>query len=777
MTANRSSSITNADKATIAKAIEGVRVVVADAALLDEMANLPSAYQTQTRADDLAVFQYTSGTTRELPAAVKHSHRALVTLMFAALYGTGIRPGDEFFCPSSPAWGHGLWHGTLAPLALGVTTGTFAGRFDAVRLMKALQNYRITNLSAAATHYRMMKNSGKAKEFAFSIKKLSYTGEPIDPATLEFIDQTFHVPACSMYGTTEIGVVLVNYPGASDYLVKPGSLGKPVPGLKLQVQKPDGTPAEPGEVGELMLWRRNGWETTKDLARIDDDGYFYHCGRADDAIISAGWTMSAVEVESTLLKHPDVTEAAAIGVPDATRGQVVKAFIVTTRSPNDDFVEELKTFTRERLSQHEFPRHIAFVSELPKTPAGKVNRKVLRDREGAQGLAANNSMGVRMPERPATDRFPKITEEGLDQLRKRLGVRITDTVEPWNHEATRDGIRHYAHGIGDDNPLWTDPAYAEKTKFGTIVALPSFLFSTSRIASGYCGGLAGVHAMWAGADWTWHGTVLRGDVISTQAYLKDLVEHQTRFAGRAFQQIYHTDFFNQHGDKVAECDSWVFRTDRDEARERGTKYTDVRGRVEPFAPEQLAEFYKLYETEKIRGATPRYWEDVQEGETIPRMMKGPMTVTGFIAYAQGWGGLYIRANKLAWQLQSQHPGLGIKNRFNVPDCPERVHWDEAFALEVGAPGAYDYGPERCSWLTHHITNWMGDNGFLQKSQCQIRRHNPDGDVLFIDGIVRRKFVENGKHLVEIGQTAKTHRGELSASGVAVVELPVRPCGR
>jgi acetyl-CoA synthetase len=324
-----------------------------------------------------------------LPAAVKHSHRTLVTLMFAALYGTGIRPGDRFFCPSSPAWGHGLWHGTLAPLGLGVTTGTFAGRFDAVRLMKGLQDYRITNLSAAATHYRMMKNSGKAQDFAFSIGKLSYTGEPIDPATLEFIDQTFHVPACSMYGTTEIGVVLVNYPGASDYVVKPGSLGKPVPGLKLQVQKPDGTAAEPGVVGELMLWRRNKWETTKDLARIDADGYFYHAGRADDVIISAGWTMSAVEIENTMLKHPDVREVAIIGVPDATRGQVAKAFIVSGRSPSDDFVEELKTFTRERLSQHEFPRHIAFVSELPKTPAGKVHRKVLRDREAA--IATSNT--------------------------------------------------------------------------------------------------------------------------------------------------------------------------------------------------------------------------------------------------------------------------------------------------------------------------------------------------------------------------------------------------
>jgi acetyl-CoA synthetase len=382
--------ITNAEKRETAGQVEGLRVIVADAALLEEIERFPVAYKTATRAEDMAVFQYTSGTTRELPAAVKHSHRTLVTLMFAALYGTGIRPGDEFFCPSSPAWGHGLWHGTLAPLALGVTTGTFAGRFDAVRLMKGLEDYEITNLSAAATHYRMMKNSGKARDFSFAIKKLSYTGEPIDTKTLEFIDETFRVPACSMYGTTEVGVVLVNYPGAGDYVVKPGSLGKPVPGLKLEVQKPDGAPAEPGVVGELMLWRRNRWETTKDLARIDEDGYFYHAGRADDVIISAGWTMSAVEIENTLLKHPDVREAAVIAVPDATRGQVAKAFIVSGRSPGEEFVEELKNFTRERLSRHEYPRHVAFVDELPKTPAGKVHRKTLRDREAAAAAATSH---------------------------------------------------------------------------------------------------------------------------------------------------------------------------------------------------------------------------------------------------------------------------------------------------------------------------------------------------------------------------------------------------
>jgi acyl dehydratase len=370
--------------------------------------------------------------------------------------------------------------------------------------------------------------------------------------------------------------------------------------------------------------------------------------------------------------------------------------------------------------------------------------------------------------------FPKITESGLDELRQRLGVKITQMAEPWCFEATRDNIRHYAHGIGDDNPLWCDPEYAAKSHYGGIVALPSFLFSTSRIVSGYVGGLPGVHAMWSGSDWTWHKPVRRNDEIHTEAHLKDLVEHQTRFAGRAVQQIYHVDFFNQQGDKVAEADSWCFRTERDHAREQGTKYKDVRSR-EPrrYTDEELGEAYKLYRGEEVRGATPRYWEDVKEGEDLPTMFKGPMTVTGFIAYAQGWGGLYIKANKMAWKLIDAHPGVGIKNRFGIPDVPERVHWEEDFALEVGAPGAYDYGPERTSWLTHHLTNWMGDTGFLHKASCKIRRHNPEGDMLFIKGKVKRKYVEDGKHLVEIEQEARNQDGELSVVGSGVVVLPAR----
>lgn len=372
-------------------------------------------------------------------------------------------------------------------------------------------------------------------------------------------------------------------------------------------------------------------------------------------------------------------------------------------------------------------------------------------------------------------KFSKITPEALDDLRKRIGVKIENTVEPWCYEATRDNIRHYAHGIGDDNPLWCDPEYAKTTKFGDVIALPSFLFSTSRIISGYVGGLPGVHAMWSGADWTWHKPVMRNTEVRTVAYLKDLVEHDTRFAGRAVQQTYHVDFFDvKTGDMLAEADSWCFRTDRDEARENGTKYTEARAKgVRVYTQEELDGYNKYYEAETIRGAETRYWDDVTVGDKLPTMVKGPMTVTGFVAYAQGWGGLYIRANKLAWKLQQKHPGAGIKNRFGIPDCPERVHWEEEFALEVGAPGAYDYGPERASWLTHHVTNWMGDDGQLRQAKSQVRRHNPEGDVILINSTVERKFVEGDRHLVEIKQRAEQQDGELSALGTAIVELPKR----
>jgi acyl dehydratase len=377
-----------------------------------------------------------------------------------------------------------------------------------------------------------------------------------------------------------------------------------------------------------------------------------------------------------------------------------------------------------------------------------------------------------MPE--TQQRFSLITERSLGELRNLIGVPIEESLEPWCCEATRDNIRHWAHGIGDDNPLWCDPAYGAKTQYGRLPAPPSFIFPLNRSFSGYVGGLAGVHAMFAGIEVTWHKPMLLGDQFTTKVWLKDLIEHDTRFAGRSIQQIYRAEFYNQNGELVAEGDSWCFRTERDTARERGTKYEEVKKKKPVFySRDDLAKIFSLYEAEEIRGARPRYIEDLKVGEKLQTMVKGPMTVTGFIAFAQGWGGLYIRANKLAWKQLQKHPGLGIANKFGIPDVPERVHWEDDLATLVGTPAAYDYGPERCSWMSHQLTNWMGDAGFLRYLSVQIRRHNPVGDTLYINGEVTRIFQEDGSHYAEITQIAENQDGELSVRSKGVVRLPSR----
>src|SRR5262245_35816802 len=188
----------------------GLDVVSVDEGFWEALAACDADFPPDTRANDLALFQYTSGTTRELPAAVRHTHRGVVTLMIAALYGVGLRPGDRYFCPSSPAWGHGLWHGTIAPLALGMHIASYAGKFEAGRMFEALAEFQITNMAAAPTVFRLLKNSGLRDRYRLHLDKISFTGEPMDPDTFTYIERALGVTPCSMYGTTEVGVLIVN---------------------------------------------------------------------------------------------------------------------------------------------------------------------------------------------------------------------------------------------------------------------------------------------------------------------------------------------------------------------------------------------------------------------------------------------------------------------------------------------------------------------------------------------------------------------------------------
>jgi acetyl-CoA synthetase len=357
----------------------GVRVVaVNEPRFAGRLGGQSARYTPRTAADDVAVFQYTSGTTRALPEAVRHTHRAVVTLMVAALYGVGLERDDRYFCPSSPAWGHGLWHGTIAPLALGIPTGTLAGRFDAARFVAALETFAITNVAAAPTVYRMARAAGWTPPAR--IVKCSFTGEPMDVDTREFLTRALGSPPCSMYGSTEVGVILVDYPGFAGYTVRPGALGSAAPGWDVAIVSEAGSPVATGVLGEIAVRRRGTWFPVKDRGWMDADGYVHHAGRSDDVIISAGWTMSAVEIEQVLLRHPAVRDAAVVGVRDATRGQIAKAFIVADRT-GEAFEHEVQEWVRGRLSRHEYPRAVQVIDALPRTPAGKVDRGALRARE------------------------------------------------------------------------------------------------------------------------------------------------------------------------------------------------------------------------------------------------------------------------------------------------------------------------------------------------------------------------------------------------------------
>ncbi|OIN95870.1 MAG: hypothetical protein AUJ48_02410 [Deltaproteobacteria bacterium CG1_02_45_11] len=331
-----------------------------------------------TKAQDISVLQYTSGTTKKFPDAINHFHKSVYTALPNSVFVIGLRPGDRYFCPSSPGWGYGMWYGTLTPLALGVAVGAYNGRFDEKKIMEALEEFEINNFSAAPTVYRRMKNSGVIDNYKFKIKKMSYSGEPFDLDTFEFIKKKFGVSPCSFYGSTEVGVILANFGGFEDWEVKPGALGKPMMGLDVAVVDDKENPVSQGADGEIVVKRRDKWFHVKDIGVVDEDGHFWCKGRSDDVIISAGWTLSSTEIESTLSLHKDVLEAAVIPVPDEDRGLIARAYVQTERKPDVEFIKELQEFVKARLGKFEYPRQIEFLVDMPKTVGGKTDRKALK---------------------------------------------------------------------------------------------------------------------------------------------------------------------------------------------------------------------------------------------------------------------------------------------------------------------------------------------------------------------------------------------------------------
>jgi acyl dehydratase len=324
-------------------------------------------------------------------------------------------------------------------------------------------------------------------------------------------------------------------------------------------------------------------------------------------------------------------------------------------------------------------------------------------------------------------------------------------------------------GIGDENPLWLDPVYAADGPYGGIIAPPSMLYAHDKRASGGGGGLPGVHAMFAGTEWRWVKPVREGEEVKVRAVLHDVIVHQSRFAGRAVQQISECTFSDRNGDVYAISRPYSFRVERDAARDR-RKY----GELKPahYSNSELREIWDEMVSERVRGRDPRYWHDVSQGELLDTIVRGPITLTDIIVFIQGWGGLYLRSHADWARWHRKHPAGGVPNVFGVPEPPERVHWDGDFARAVGVPDAYDYGPQRISWLITLITNWIGDAGWVSYCRVELRQHVLVGDTVWCSGAVTGKHLdEDGRAVVEFAIKAENQKGELVAKGTAEAIVP------
>ncbi len=367
-----------------------------------------------TDPETRALLHFTSGTTGK-PKGALHVHEAVVAHHATGGYALGLRRGDVFWCTADPGWVTGTSYGIIAPLTHGVTVVCDAGEFSARRWYRILQEQRVTVWYTAPTALRMLMRVGAemAAEYDLSaLRHVASVGEPLNPEAVVWAQDTFRRPVLDNWWQTETGAIMIA--NHADLEVRPGSMGKPIPGVEAVILERgedararvvDGHVIEvhdPGASGELALrtgwpsmfrgyldeeerYRRcfaDGWYLTGDLAHLDPDGYFWFVGRADDVIKSAGHLIGPFEVESALMEHPSVAEAGVIGKPDPVAGEVVKAF-VTLRAgfePTDALRRELIAFGRRRLGSVA-PREIAFDPALPHTRSGKVMRRLLKARE------------------------------------------------------------------------------------------------------------------------------------------------------------------------------------------------------------------------------------------------------------------------------------------------------------------------------------------------------------------------------------------------------------
>ncbi|CAN5269044.1 hypothetical protein BH09PSE6_BH09PSE6_33160 [soil metagenome] len=378
-----------------------------------------------TASTDPALLIYTSGTTGNpkgalIPQSAMYGNLSgFVASQNWFPQGEPNGAGDVFWSPADWAWTGGLWDALLPSLWFGMpivaADGKVDNRFSSERAFEIIERFGVTNVFLFPTALKSMMKAvpDPHSRYRLRLRAVMSAGEPVGAPVYDWCEQRLRIRLNEMFGQTEANYIVGN---SDRWPARPGSMGRPYPGHRVGVIDDDGREVAAGEVGEVALdrhWRHNGppqrdpvlfigywnndaatqakftgdWCRTGDLARVDAEGYLWYQGRADDVFKSSGYRIGPAEIENCLVGHAAVANAAVIGKPDAERTNLVKAFVVLVpgHAASQELVRELQQFVRKRLAAYEMPREIEFVDDLPMTTTGKVQRRVLRDRDAGQG--------------------------------------------------------------------------------------------------------------------------------------------------------------------------------------------------------------------------------------------------------------------------------------------------------------------------------------------------------------------------------------------------------
>jgi acetyl-CoA synthetase len=351
--------------------------------------------------EDGMILHYTSGSTGK-PKGVLHVHNAMIQHYQTAKWVLDLKEDDTYWCTADPGWVTGTSYGIFGPWLTGASNIILGGRFSPDEWYKTIEEYGVTVWYSAPTAFRMLMGAGENVVKKYNLSSLRHVlsvGEPLNPEVIRWGMNVFHLRIHDTWWMTETGAQMIcNYPSMD---LKPGSMGKPLPGIKAAIIDDSGNELPPYRMGNLaikkgwpsmmrQIWNNkekydsyfleDEWYFSGDSAYMDEEGYFWFQGRIDDVILTSGERVGPFEVESKLVEHPAVAEAGVIGKPDPVRGEIIKAFVALREGyePSEDLIEEIRTFVKRGLAAHAAPREIEFRDKLPKTRSGKIMRRVLK---------------------------------------------------------------------------------------------------------------------------------------------------------------------------------------------------------------------------------------------------------------------------------------------------------------------------------------------------------------------------------------------------------------